>query len=432
MNVPAFLFSIVPDEPPSTDAENKQRIFIMTTFAILAGVIAIVVGPRVYEKFGGIVGGLPFGYAATVAILIVARRAFGEKVPFILLNVVAAGVIIAYGVCLGGVDQAGHLWSFVYIPVTAYALGMRKALLIHLGLLVFFAAVLFIPGNPLLVASYTMGFRIRFILAIILIAVTTYLIEVSLTRSKLMRLRLLKELESLNEKKNEYLGIVAHDLRNPLTTIIGLAELASMNIQDSVDNPEKLVGDLERISRIGQDMNTRLRELLDITAIESGKVQLEKKESDLKKIIGECMLLHVHAAEKKGIALTADYAVALPLLMVDPLKISSVIDNLLSNAVKYTHARGSVRVLFEDHPTQVIVHIKDSGQGLSGADLEQMFTTFRRLSARPTGGETSTGLGLAIVKKIVELHGGSVWVQSVLGQGSTFSFSVPKVTDTVS
>jgi signal transduction histidine kinase len=94
-------------------------------------------------------------------------------------------------------------------------------------------------------------------------------------------------------------------------------------------------------------------------------------------------------------------------------------------AIKYTHPGGHIRVSFEARDHELVTHIHDTGQGLTEGDLEAVFKTFGTLSAKPTGGEPSTGLGLAIVKKIVELHGGRVWVASTHGEGSTFSFSLP-------
>jgi two-component system, sensor histidine kinase and response regulator len=102
-----------------------------------------------------------------------------------------------------------------------------------------------------------------------------------------------------------------------------------------------------------------------------------------------------------------------------------VMANLLSNAIKYSHPGGRVRIACEARPGEVVTHVKDTGQGLTPQDLEAIFKRFGKLSARPTGGESSTGLGLAIVKKIVELHGGRIWVESERGKGSTFSFSLP-------
>lgn len=249
-------------------------------------------------------------------------------------------------------------------------------------------------------------------------------------RVALTKARLLSELRSLNEKKNEYLGIVAHDLRNPLSTIVGYAGLLMEDFAKNRVNPEDAVEDLKKIAGVSRHMNRFIGELLDISSIESGKVRMELRPGSMKSIVSECEYLHQRAAANKGITLEIEYPSDLPDVAVDFGKVSSVVDNLLSNAIKYTHAGGRVRVSFETGEHEIVTHIEDTGQGLSDDDLAKVFTSFKRLSSKPTAGEPSTGLGLAIVKKIVELHGGKVWVQSRLGEGSTFSFSLPTVSGT--
>lgn len=244
-------------------------------------------------------------------------------------------------------------------------------------------------------------------------------------RIALTKARLLNELRMLNEKKNEYLGIVAHDLRNPLSTIVGYTDLLIEDFRKDKVNATNAVDDLKKIAGVSRHMNRFISELLDISAIESGKVRMELRDSDLKMIVGECEYLHRRSSQNKNIELIVDYDTPLPNVSVDVDKVSSVIDNILSNAIKYTHPGGKVRVYFENHPKEVVMHVQDTGQGLSEDDLKKVFTSFKRLSSKPTGGEPSTGLGLAIVKKIVELHKGRVWVKSEHGKGSTFSFSLP-------
>ena len=244
-------------------------------------------------------------------------------------------------------------------------------------------------------------------------------------RIALTKARLLSELKLLNEKKNEYLGIVAHDLRNPLSTIVGYTDLLIEDFRKGKINSNSAIDDLSKVAGVSRHMNRFITELLDISSIESGKVRMELKSSDLKLIVGECENLHRRASQNKNIELSVDYDTPLPNISVDTSKISSVIDNLLSNAIKYSYPGGKVKVHFENKNNEIITHVQDSGQGLSEDDLKKVFTSFKRLSSKPTGGEPSTGLGLAIVKKIVELHKGRVWVESTLGKGSTFSFSLP-------
>lgn len=237
--------------------------------------------------------------------------------------------------------------------------------------------------------------------------------------------RMLGELQALNDKKNEFLGLAAHDLRNPLGLISGWTGLAVRNLETGKQPVARVVADLERVLKVAAQMNQIVAELLDISAIESGKLRLEPRPQDLRSILEECEQLYAHLAAEKGIELALEPGPTLPPVEADHSRVIEVMANLLSNAVKYTHPGGRVRIRCEQRNGEAVTHVEDTGQGLTPEDLAVMFKRFGKLSARPTAGEPSTGLGLAIVKKIVELHGGRIWVTSERGKGSTFSFSLP-------
>jgi ligand-binding sensor domain-containing protein/signal transduction histidine kinase len=241
----------------------------------------------------------------------------------------------------------------------------------------------------------------------------------------ILKARLLDEFRILNDKKNEYLGIVAHDLRNPITAIMGYSEMLIADLRSGRVEKAELLEDLEKVHAVSKHMAFFISQLLDIAAIESGKVRLDRQSASIARIVQDVFPLHLWRAEQKGINLTIEPLDALPDVPVDHSKIASVVDNLLTNAIKYTYAGGSIRIYGESSLSEIQIHVKDTGQGLTPDDKKKVFATFTKLSAKPTGGESSTGLGLAIVKKIVEIHGGRVWVKSEHGKGSTFSFSLP-------
>ncbi len=244
-------------------------------------------------------------------------------------------------------------------------------------------------------------------------------------RSAFWKTRMLQELQALNEKKNEFLGMAAHDLRSPLGLIQAWTSITMRQIATGRFDQERGLHDLGRVVKVAEQMNRLVGELLDISAIESGKLSLTRREEDLQSILAECEQLHERIAAEKEISLTIESDGPLPPVLVDRERISEVVTNLLSNAIKFTRPGGSVRVYCEVRPGEVVTHVADTGVGLTDEDLKTVFERFGRLSARPTAGESSTGLGLAIVKKIVEGHGGKVWVTSQRGVGSTFSFSLP-------
>ncbi|KAB2880801.1 HAMP domain-containing histidine kinase [bacterium] len=243
--------------------------------------------------------------------------------------------------------------------------------------------------------------------------------------SAFLKTKILEELKKLNEAKNEFLGVVAHDLRNPLGNIANFAKLLLMDIEmDSLDltNAKKM---LDRINQSSKNLVEIVGGLLNLSAIESGKITLNLKKEKIDSILSECEEVHKNAAQNKNIQLIIEKNKSLPEIAVDKLRIMEVFDNLISNGIKYSHSGGRVRIYCEANTKEVITHVEDTGQGLTEQDLQSIFSKFTRLSSKPTAGESSTGLGLSIVKKIVEIHGGRVWVQSTKNVGSTFSFSIP-------
>ncbi len=243
--------------------------------------------------------------------------------------------------------------------------------------------------------------------------------------SAFIKVKLLDELKVLNEKKNEFLGIAAHDLRSPLNAIVGYSSLMIEELKSGKFNAGHSVEDLEDILHAAQRMVHLIGELLDISAIESGKVVMNRTLVNLNGILRECHRTAFKQAMQKKLTIMVETNDRLPFVYVDPLRISEALDNLVDNAIKYTFPGGQIHISAELNGSEVIVAVRDTGQGLDEEDLQSVFKSFKKLSARPTAGESSTGLGLAIVKKIVEMHEGHVGVISGKGQGSTFSFSIP-------
>ncbi len=238
--------------------------------------------------------------------------------------------------------------------------------------------------------------------------------------------QMLDELKKLNEKKNAFLGMAAHDLRNPLSVINGYIGLISHYMKQEQFNQIMAQPYIDKIQSNVVRMSKLINDLLDISSIESGKVVLNRTHCDYATLTLEVTLFYNEIAHQKNIKLTYIPPLEAIELNIDPHRITEVLENLISNALKYTHAFGIVEISIERKNKSILTYIKDSGVGLNPADLKEVFTTFKKLSAKPTGGESSTGLGLAIVKKIVELHGGQVGVTSTLGEGSTFYFSLPE------
>lgn len=242
--------------------------------------------------------------------------------------------------------------------------------------------------------------------------------------------RLLKQLAAQNAQladtnalKNKFLGIAAHDLRNPLSILKGQAELLRDGIVGPVTDRQKDL--LQKMIVVDHHMFTMVNDLLDVSAIESGKLELHEDQVDLGDYLKEVQEANAPLAGRKSISLALEVAPDLPPVMLDRDRIGQVMSNLITNAIKFSFPDTTIMIRARRSDKGVEISVADQGQGIPAEELPKMFTEFSRLSVKSTSGEKSTGLGLAIVKRMVEAHGGHVSVQSDVGKGSTFAFTLP-------
>ena len=234
------------------------------------------------------------------------------------------------------------------------------------------------------------------------------------------------ELKERDEQKSEVLGVAAHDLKNPLGGMIeGLRvlvedahQLSPASFRDlALEFLPLLHGDAERMLRI-------IQELLDAQVIEDGRITLNKERLDVARLVEAVARWNEPRATKKGIRLHVELAEGC-YARLDETQMQRVLDNLISNAVKFSPPGRDVRVSLTHEDKSLRIAVADEGPGLTDEDKGKLFGKLERLSAKPTGGESSTGLGLYIVKTLVELHGGQVEVESEYGTGTTFTVAVP-------
>lgn len=233
----------------------------------------------------------------------------------------------------------------------------------------------------------------------------------------------LERLRQLNEIKNKFLGIAAHDLRSPLALIQSYIDI--INNSDICSDEEQRNYFFNKVKATTKRMLNLINDLLDISAIESGNLQLEMQETDLIPFLRETVENHELTAKAKNITIVGEIPAKLPMVSIDLRRITQVVDNLITNAVKFSPKNTSIRIRAEMVETGVKISVIDQGQGIPEAELPKLFQEFGKTSVRPTDGEKSTGLGLAIVKKIVNGHGGQVGVNSKVGEGSTFFLILP-------
>lgn len=231
-----------------------------------------------------------------------------------------------------------------------------------------------------------------------------------------------KELNLLNARKNELLGMAAHDLRTPLGAISTYSNLLASEVGPVLSPVHREF--LNTILDMSAFMSDLITDILDVTSVESGSLRLDRKPEAIEPILRHAVNINAVLSRKKGIAIKSDIGNGETFCLVDRRKLDQVLNNLLGNAIKYSHSNTTIKVSLEAGADQITVAIRDQGQGIPAEELEKIFTPFKTGSVRGTAGEHSTGLGLAIVHNIITGHGGKVWVTSQVGEGSTFSFSL--------
>jgi len=234
--------------------------------------------------------------------------------------------------------------------------------------------------------------------------------------------RLNKELSEANRLKTELLSIAAHDLKNPLQSILGFAELIKERTEDSFAQQYA-----QRIRNASERMVEMITLLLQDAAISQGKITLNISEVNVSELCESLIEFYRMRAEEKGQVLQMQLEPNC-IMRADKQYLIQIVENLLSNAIKYSESGKKITLSLRRVPADEAIEIavRDEGQGLTEEDKSKLFGKFQRLSAKPTGNESSTGLGLAIVKELVELHRGKIWAESEgKDKGSTFFVRLP-------
>ena len=223
------------------------------------------------------------------------------------------------------------------------------------------------------------------------------------------------ELARLNAEKNEFLGIAAHDMKNPLNIVVGYAETL---LEEPEMTAEERSDFVKKILQASRRMIELIRGLLDVNAIERGEIRLAPVPTDLATVARHVAESYQAAARTKGQLLHVEAESVV--ISADPNVLLQVTDNLVSNAVKYSPPGKSIFVRTRAPGRTAVFEVEDQGPGFTAEDRAKLFGSFSRLSARPTGGEHSTGLGLSIVKRLIEAMGGRIRCESEPGQGARF------------
>ncbi|AQQ70680.1 Alkaline phosphatase synthesis sensor protein PhoR [Limihaloglobus sulfuriphilus] len=232
------------------------------------------------------------------------------------------------------------------------------------------------------------------------------------------------QLKKLNDLKNSFLGMAAHDLRNPIGAIRIFSELLLKDAaKKSLDSDF-----IYKLNTIGSQCDFMLRllnDLLDFSVIESGKMQLKMEDVNPAEFIEYVASLSKLGADKKNITLKVNLPESVKNISFDSQKIQQVLINLITNALKFSYSETTITISLEETNDGIVFSVSDQGQGIPQEELGCIFEAFKKASVKNTSGEKSTGLGLAIAQKIVLAHKGKMWVESKVGQGSTFFVFLP-------
>ena len=226
------------------------------------------------------------------------------------------------------------------------------------------------------------------------------------------------QLVALNEEKNNLVRILAHDIRSPLSQIIMVTDIIDQKMGGSLSEVEAKM--LSQVTANAERINQMVTKILDVDGLEGNRIKVLQERVDVREIMRDVAQRYRPVAAKKNIELAMDVPANHYMIRTDHLLLLLVLENLVSNAVKFSKPDSIVELKAECAYDSVVFKVSDDGPGFSDEDKKKLFNRFQKLSARPTGGESSIGLGLSIVKKYVQDLGGKVWVESGEGNGSTF------------
>jgi signal transduction histidine kinase len=428
----AFLERQVPPELLATP-ESARRARLITNFGILGSSFGVV-----YATFFFLIGhiwGTVIVILCSAGVLATPLLLRWRKSTELAGNFFSATLTLGFfSLCFveGGVN--GHALSWlVSVPLCAMLFINRRSA--FWWMLIAFLAAAIIVGFDLAGVRLPVTYNAKWLSTvsaagylglILFLSILGLIFESGRAQAAAKMETALAELASSNERlvhlnneKNEFLGIAAHDLKNPLTVILGNAELIRMKDVSGI-TAKHTSGILFAAGRMRDLIST----LLDANAIEQGKYISNIERLDLREIVTQCVESNRAAADRKNIQLRVGISETL-WVKTDHAATMQIFDNLISNALKFSPPHTTVSIQTLPETGFVMVNIRDEGPGISAEDQKKLFQKFSRLTARPTGGESSNGLGLSIVKRLVEALEGTIQCQSTVGVGTNFMVRLP-------
>ena len=254
---------------------------------------------------------------------------------------------------------------------------------------------------------------------------STQMLETKVSERTKELLQALKDVEDISKKKTEFISAVSHELRTPLTSIKGYASILMTGKVGEI--PDAVKERLHKINIHSDNLVKLINDLLDISRIESGRVEMKATPQNIRPMLDTIADLLTPQLKDKGVSLKLNIPAAMPVIAYDTSQLDRVFINLISNAIKFTPAGGSITV--NAHPNlarqEAVFEVADTGIGIKKEDIVRIFDEFYRVDNEINMKVTGSGLGLALAKNIIEAHDGRIWVTSEVGQGTTFHFTLP-------
>ncbi len=231
------------------------------------------------------------------------------------------------------------------------------------------------------------------------------------------------QLELANHHKSEFLANMSHELRTPLNAVIGFSEVLKEQMFGPLNDKQKEYA--RDISSSGQHLLSLINDILDLSKIEAGRMDLEASAFNLPVALENALTLIRERALRHHLKLELDLEPGIETIVADERKVKQILINLLSNAVKFTQPGGKIVLSVRRSGSVAVIAVSDTGPGVAPEDQERIFEEFRQLKSTDSAKHEGTGLGLALAKRMVELHGGNISIQSEVGKGSVFTFTLP-------
>ncbi len=248
-----------------------------------------------------------------------------------------------------------------------------------------------------------------------------------LIKDLMQRSEKLRQMIELDQMKTQFLANMSHELRTPLNSIIGFAEMLEDGIIGELNDEQLDV--IRDILKSARHLLQLINQILDLSKIAAGKMKLHKTTLDINVLVKDVLGQLQPLLSSKGLRAELNVNSNDTEIFADEIRIKQVLFNLLSNAIKFSHNNSKIEINISKNKNELLIEVKDYGIGIAKDNQQIIFEEFRQVDNSHTRAYQGTGLGLALCKKLIELHGGKIWVESEYGKGSSFFFTIPNVTE---